>query len=182
VLVDGAGRFHLLSLGDALGIGAPDDERTSFLKHWIWSGDRWNASEILETESVDVERGLSGAVAPSGDLSVIFTGEMVGPDEQEPLPGLFFSSQQLDLPAIAPTPLPTLTPTATPIPESLATAEPTPTPRAVFSPDADQGGPLSLSGDSNNPLSSSLLGIILAGLVVLIVFFVGVRILRRERH
>ena len=112
----------------------------------------------------------------------MFATEMIGDGEQDLVRGLSFSAQQLDIPHAVPTPLPQITPTATPILEATPTPEPTPTSRAVFSPDEDSGSQLPIPVDSSSPLSSFLLGIIPAGLVVLIVFFVGVRVLRRDRH
>jgi hypothetical protein len=182
VVVDGAGQLHLLSMSDSLGFSTDEEENISYLKHWTWSGDRWNSGEMLEIADGDIERGISGAIGSGGDLTVIFASETIGDNEQDLMRGMSFSTQQLDIPRTVPTPLPQITPTATPIPEATATPEPTPTARAVFSPDENSGSQLPIPVDSSSPLSSSLLGIIPAGLVVLIVFFVGIRVLRRDRH
>ena len=183
VEVDGAGQFHLLSMADSpSGFGGDDSQDLLFLSHWIWSDDRWNEEESLDVEGVNTLGSLAGAIAPGGDLALIFSGGISDLDESDVHSEIFFSSRQLELPQFVPTPLPQLTPTPTQMPDATPTAQASPTPQIDFSSNADQGGQLPLPVDSDNPLSSSLLGIIPAGLVVLVVFFVGVRILRRERH
>jgi hypothetical protein len=52
----------------------------------------------------------------------------------------------------------------------------------VFPKDADSGSQLPIPIESDDPITGSLLGIIPAGLVVMVVFFVGLRMLRRDRH
>ncbi|MFN2189853.1 MAG: sialidase family protein, partial [Candidatus Promineifilaceae bacterium] len=181
VVVDAAARLHLLSFGEPIGFSVDEGVPVPLLKHWIWSDEEWETGESLPVTEGQVGRGLSGAISPSGAFSVIFGTETAGEDG-EPLAQMSYAVQQLDIPLDVPSPPVLATPTPTPLPEATPTPEPTPTSRAVFSPEQDQGGQLPIPGGNDNPITSSLLGIIPAGIVVLVVFFVGMRVLRRERH
>jgi hypothetical protein len=75
---------------------------------------------------------------------------------------------------LTPTPLPELTFTPTP--------QPLPTPTISFPTDIDDGEGLPLSLDAGSPLTGPLLGILPAGLLVIIVFFIGVRFLRGDKR
>jgi hypothetical protein len=183
VATDGAGRLHLLSIAESTDVAGSSRDPVPFsLNHWIWIGDRWEPGEGLEIDTVNSVRGFSGAVAPDGNLGLVLAAGLSGSNEEEFPSGVFFSEHRLELPEVAPTPLPTLTPTPSPTPSPAATAAPIATPTAVFPTEADSGSQLPIPLESNDPLAGSLLGIIPAGLVVLIVFFVGLRMLRRDRH
>ena len=95
---------------------------------------------------------------------------------------IYGSSRELDLPSFSPTPLPTLTPQPPPPVTAIPTQTPAPTPTAFFPTEANEDGGLSLPIDTGNPLIGPLVGIIPAAIVILVAFFVVVRIVRGDRH
>jgi hypothetical protein len=180
--IDGAGRPHLIKIGAGTGPESLDPENDrGLLKHWIWTDNRWSPAESSPLENSNID-GLSAAITTGGKLAVLFTAPVVNPESQISQDLAFFSSRELEIPAVSPTPLPTITPTPLPQPSFTPTPEPLPTPTISFPTDIDDGEGLPLSIDSGNPLTGPLLGIIPAGLLVIIVFFIGARFLRGDKR
>jgi len=180
--IDGAGRPHLVKVGAEASLESGDEvnDRGS-LKHWIWIDNRWSPAESSPLENSDIT-GLSAAITTGGKLAVLFTVPTINPESGVGQNSAFFSSRALDIPAVTPTPIPTITSTPVPQPSFTPTPEPLPTPTIPFPTDIDDGEGLPLSIDSGNPLTGPLLGIIPAGLLVIIVFFIGARFLRGDRR
>jgi hypothetical protein len=165
--VDGAGNPQLLQAGPGSTAG------TSQVQAWTWSGDRWQADESLAPGKGTLAeiQALAAAVSPRGELAAL----MGGPAVESPGTVLFAAGRLLDLPAAAATPLPALTATPPPPATATPTPQPTPTPTVAFS-TGSQNNPV-LPGGSG-PLSGAIIGIIPAGLIVLVALFVGIRLLR----
>lgn len=183
IAVDGAGRLLLVNVESTVKSDDSDGQQPLFhLRQWIYEDDRWVTGEGLDLDALGNIGSVSAAVGSGGDLDVLISGQMVESEDEIPRSGLFFTNHRLDLPEVLPTPLPSLTPTATPLSLPVSTRAPTPTPTVFFPRDSDQNGTLLLPIDADDPFTGSLLGIIPAGIVVVVVFFIGVRILRRDRR
>jgi hypothetical protein len=141
------------------------------IQHWTWADERWAAGESLTPGKGTVAEVnlLAAAVSPVGEMGTLFSG----------LEGvLYFSSRMLELPAVVPTPLPTLTPTPLPEATPSPTPQPLPTPTVFFPTESGGGSALTLPIDSSGTLFGAIVGIVPAGLIVLVALFVGVRLLR----
>jgi hypothetical protein len=180
--IDGAGRPHLVKVGAETDPESQDTENDNgLLRHWIWIDTRWSPAETSALEN-SIITGLSAATTTGGKLAVLYTIPTIDPESGVGQNLAYFSSRELEIPAVTPTPLPTVTPTPLPQPSNTPTPQPMPTPTISFPTDIDNGGGLPLSIDSGNPLTGPLLGIIPAGLLVIIVFFIGARILRGDKR
>jgi hypothetical protein len=179
-VLDGAGRPWLLQASDAL---AQNDGnwQPKELRNWVLSNQRWLAGENLRLVGDDIQE-IAAAVSGGSQLNVIFSTLFAGGEASVERSAMYHSGRQLEVPSLAPTPLPTLTPT--PLPQATETPTPVPMPTATtaFPTEADQGNGLSLPVDTSNPLTGPLLGIVPAAVVVLIAFFIAVRLLRRDRR
>ena len=179
--LDGANQPQIIQINN---LRSDDNEQhlaSSELRHWTWSGQQWLAQDspeldVLRTGDMDI------AVTTSGKLGLVFLGEREGLIGEAPTFGLNFTNRNLELPAIRATPLPTLTPTS--LPEATPTATPIlqPTATIEFPTNQDGGQQLSFPGDASNPFTGSLFGVLAAGIVIVVVFFFGVRILRGDRR
>ncbi len=180
--IDGAGRLHLLKAGAETGAESQSSEGDrGSLKHWIWIDKRWSPAEPLALQNSNI-LGLTAATTTGGKLAVLYTVPIVDPETGVGENSAYFSSRELEIPVVTPTPLPVLTPTALPLATSTPTPTPLPTPTISFPTDIDDGEGLPLSLDTGNPLAGPLLGIIPAGLLVIVVFFIGVRFLRGDKR
>lgn len=179
-VIDGAGRPWLLQAAGSrteTGEIQPPIE----LRSWVISAGRWTLAEELGLGGVEIDE-FAAAATGGGDMEVIFSAFPSGIGAEQGGQTIYHSSRRLELPQVQPTPLPTLTPT--PPPE--VTRTPTPAPMQTATPsfptEAGEQGGLPLPFDTSNPLTGPLLGAIPAAIVVLIAFFVGVRLLRGDRR
>jgi hypothetical protein len=173
---DRSGRLHLLQvvIQGTISFGT----QNYALQHWMYDGERWATDQSLDIANT-VNSGLSNLVAlvsSTGNLAVSFSGTTVDPVSGASLDNLFYTSRSLEIPASAPTPLPPLTPTP------IVVSTPTPQLQASPSPTAQAGSgtiPLdqlpSQPDDPVNAWLASVVGPIVAGLIILVVFIVGVR-------
>jgi hypothetical protein len=179
-VLDGAGRLWVLQ---ATGTRSEENEiRAPFeLSGWVLSEGRWQPAEALRLGGLEIEE-LAVTANSGGNLYVLFSAlaSALGVNQEEQ--AIYFAGRTLDLPAAQPTALPTLTPT--PLPESTLAPTPEPMPTATTSFPTEQGqeGGLPIPIDTSNPLTGPLLGIIPAAAVVLVAFFIGVRLLRGDRR
>lgn len=177
-VLDGAGRPWLLQAAgtrtETGEIGPP-----SRVRSWVISEGRWTTAEELKLGGNEIEE-FAAAATGGGDMHVIFSAYASGIGALQDGQTIYHSSRHLELPQVQPTALPTLTPT--PPPEATRTPTPAPMPTATtsFPTEAGDEGRLPIPIDASNPLLGPLLGIIPAGIVVLIAFFVGVRLLRGD--
>jgi hypothetical protein len=120
----------------------------------------------------------------AGQLVALFAGNVAGDSEGEGGESILTSMfRPLALPEELPAPLSTLTPTPGPSPTPEPTTTPVPTPTLVFSSEQEQGlvaGVPGLPAGLDVTASQVLLGIVPAGLIVLLTLIVGMRIARRR--
>jgi hypothetical protein len=163
---DRAGNMHLLQVVDR-GTGS------NVLQHWIWDGQHWVSSDSLNLD-LDLETNighLASAASPLGDLAVIFSTRPDNPDSgsQEQL---FFAARSIEQPEGLATPLPVASATpvviATPTPELTAPPAPTPTP------DLSALGAASSGGNVGGSWDGLVIGAVVAGTIVALVFGIGV--------
>ncbi len=179
--LDGANQPQLIQINNQLS----DDEDQRFtnpeLRHWTWSGQQWF---IQDSTALDIQKAgdLDIAVTSKGRLGLILLAERENLIGEPPTIGLNFTSRNLDLPAIQATLLPTPFPTS--LPEATPTVTPLPQPTATieFPTNQDAGQQFPLPVDASNPLTGSLFGVLAAGILTVVVFFFGVRILRGDRR
>jgi hypothetical protein len=177
---DGAGRPWLLQAAASrteTGELRPPIE----LRSWVISNGRWMSAEGLKFGGNEIKE-FAAAATGGGDMDVVFSAYASGIGAQPERQTIYHSSRRLELPQVQPTALPTLTPT----PAATATMTPTPAPMPTattsFPTDQSEQGGLPIPIDTSNPLTGPLLGAIPAAIVVLIAFFVGVRLLRGDRR
>jgi len=178
VTVDGAGRPHIVAIEFDQESGRGQD---ALLRHWTWSDDRWVNEESLDVTGTGVE-SLASAATVGGKLAVLYGSQSDAADGDISMTDIYGSGRELDLPSFVPTPLPTLTPQPTPQATARPTQMPAPTPTVFFPREANADGGLPLPIDTSNPLIGPLVGIIPAAIVILIAFFVVVRIVRGDRR
>ncbi len=167
VTVDLGGRPHIIAV---------DSGR---LLDWLWDGERW-----VQEDSLDVPftgEGVLGAAANQASrLVALYAGEIPGePLENSEGSNLYSMDRMLEIPAELQGPAPTLVPTPVPTGTPAPTATPAATPTVSFSTTRDAGFIATVPGLPGES-GQILLGIIPAGLILLISIFVGVRILRRR--
>jgi hypothetical protein len=177
LLLDGAGRLHLVQIGVGGFAGLT-------LQSWLWAGPGastgadagWLAGERLALADL-TEPGSLAAISPGdGGLATVYLAQSLDEDEQV-IYGLYFNQRPLQLPDTLPTPLPTFTPQPTAV-ESANTLEATPTPALVFS-TAPQGG--RVAGLLSNRWVGMLVGALPAALVVGAGLAWGIRRLKRRQ-
>jgi hypothetical protein len=153
------------------------------LRHWLWDNNSWLDQEelIMGDQALSRPGALTAAVAADGSLAAIYTGLV--PDKVSGLlqDRLSFASRPLDAPEIVPTPLPTLIPTPLPTATSTPTPGPSPTPPVAFSTGAGEATGLLTPFFARIPQAGVVFGLIPAGLLVLIVFLIGLRSVRADR-
>jgi hypothetical protein len=179
-VLDGAGRPWLLQVaGTRTEAGAirPPFE----LRSWVNVDGRWMTAEGLKLGGSEIDE-FDAATTGGGDMDVVFSAFASGIGAQQEGQTIYHSSRHLDLPQAQPTALPTLTPTPRPAATSTPTPAPMPTATTSFPTEADQEGVFTLPANMSNPVIGPLLGAIPAAIVVLIAFFVGVRLLRGDRR
>lgn len=167
--VDVANQPHVLAVNEGT------------LQHWLWQDERWLAEAGMEMEGVGA---LTAVVALPNQLLTVY--ESLLPDAAQadaaPQPNLFFAQRMLALPSALPTPLPTLTPTPQPTGAATATPALAATPTISFPVAAPtSNAPLPGLPETNNSWIRLAMGIVPAGLVVVVAFFVGVRAVRMNR-
>jgi hypothetical protein len=179
-VLDGAGRPWLLQ---AAGTRTESGEiRPPIeMRSWVISDGRWMTAETLKLGNSAIE-AFAAAATGGGDMDVVFSAYASGIGAQREGQTIYHSSRHLELPQVQPTPLPTLTPTPLPAATGTPTPAPMPTATTSFPTDASEQGGLPFPIDTSNPLTGPLLGAIPAAVVVLIAFFVGVRLLRGDRR
>ncbi len=177
LLLDGAGRLHLVQIGVGGFAGLT-------LQSWLWTGpgaatgsdSGWVAGERLALADLE-QAGRLAAISPGdGGLAALYLAQTLDEDEQARY-ALYFNQRPLQLPAMLPTPLPTFTPQPT-AQDSASTLEATPTPALVFS-TTPQGGPV--AGLLSNRWVGMLIGAIPATLVVSAGLVWGIRRLKRRQ-
>lgn len=166
---DRAGRMHLLQLVR----NAPESYS---LQHWVWDGQSWVGEQALEilSQGAELTGGLAAATSPSGTLGAAYLGTSTNPEDGSRQEQLFFTTRQITLPEGLPTPLPPL-PT---VPAAEVTVTPTvpastPTPPIVLPDSGSFSGPGEDGG--SNVWTGSIVGPLVAALIVLVVVFATVR-------
>lgn len=149
------------------------------LVNWYWDGSGWSVGESLTTV-LQSSGEIAAAADANGRLIVAVSGLFGANTTNETVDQLFGLARPLDLPVEAlPTPLPppaTAVPTQTPEP----TTTPEPTPTIVIS-TAQTDNPLSIIPGASGRSGQMALAIFPAGLVVLVVVFIGLRAMRMGR-
>jgi hypothetical protein len=150
------------------------------LVDWVWDGERWAADENLDVPFT-AEGALGAAASLASQLVALYAGEIPGETTTASEAGssLFNMDRPLDIATELLAPLPTLTPTPMPTGTPAPTATPQPTPTLAFSAEQNAGliGPIAgLPAES----SQILLGVLPAGLIVLLAFVVGIRVIRKR--
>lgn len=176
--LDAAGRPHVVAIDSNQESGISQDD---FIRHWIWSNDRWVIEESLEVAGSGIE-SIASAVTVGGKLAVLYSGQSEEAASDISLMDIYGSSRVLHLPSISSTPLPTLTPQPPPQVTARPTQTPAPTPTVFFPIEQNEDGGLSLPIDTSNPFIGPLVGIIPAVIVIMVAFFVVVRIIRGDRR
>lgn len=157
LLADTATQMHLLSLSQA---------NNQWQVHaFMWQEERWQAGEALllpASQRLPYPLSLAAAVAPDGQLALLYPGQTAPADDPTTLlHAIFWSGRTFLLPDTLPTPLPTLTPTATPLPQPTATPGPQPTATLVFPTGQSEGLRLNVLPDQriNQVLAPALLAL-----------------------
>ena len=176
--IDRGGDLHLLYIepyGPMVGRGQ--------LVYWRWSEMVWEQIDVTVLEAMAVSEMRAATLNDSLGLFMAATqsqGLESGESRRRQLLRVF--DRELTLPEVQPTPLPT----QTPLPTVNSTVTPTPqasaTPTTAFPTDFEAEGQLPLPIDRGSPLTGPLLGIIPAAIVVLLAFFIGIRMLRGDRR
>ncbi len=170
---DGLGQLHLVHT-------TIDAETQNLLLHWTWNGEAWLAQEsfVFDTEVLQNVDLLAAAVSPGGNFVVIMGGQRAAAEGDALENAMIFVNRDLDLPDVEPTPFPSPTPAATETPAPTEVPPPSPTPTVDLS---SVGG----AGDGPPGILSQLdiwagpvIGIAAAGLIVILVFLLGVRQIR----
>jgi hypothetical protein len=153
------------------------------LRHWLWDNNSWLDQEELIMGDLALSRpgALTAAVAADDSLAAIYTGLVPDKVSGQLQDRLSFASRPLDAPEIVPTPLPTLIPTPLPTATSTPTPGPSPTPPVAFSTGASEATGLLTPFFARVPQAGVVFGLIPAGLLVLIVFLIGLRSVRADR-
>lgn len=171
--------LHLLQVVNRGVSGLAD--QNFLLQHWVWDGERWHPDQNLDLSrriAADISN-LVAAVSNDGHLGVSFLGSpansLTGTETS-----LFFTSRLLNMPSEEPATLPSLPPfptvqPATPAPDH--GTEPTPVPTSAASSENPQmiGD---LPGDPAQPgnsLTGSVVGPLVAGLIVVVVLVISAR-------
>lgn len=169
--VDALGHMHLLQITE-------ESEGVPILRHWQWDGETWTPMENLnfEPDTIREVTRLAATVSPTGKLAVAIVGERLDATGDATENVMMFTERSLELPEDqSPTPLPTLTPTpqGTPTPDVTPGPSPTPTPgfEASSIEDGVQPGLISRL----NLWAGPLIGALTAGLLIVVVFIVGLR-------
>lgn len=171
-VLDGAGQLYLLQLTGGGGANSAPQ-----LGLWRWEEERWQQEGWLALSAAppSAQTALAAALATNGRLGALYFG--VSPAEGAAQ--IFFAEREIELPAILPTPLPSLTPTPTATPGPTTTPAPQPTPTLVFS--TEPADVLPLTGLLPGAAGSLAFSIALAfGLTALLV--VSVVSFGRRRH
>jgi hypothetical protein len=150
------------------------------MQHWTREGSSWRAQESfqLSTSSSQMVHGISAAIAPSGQLGLVYRLATVDAEFRLPIERLTFTGRTLQV-GQAP-PLPTLVPE----PTSTPTQDPTPGPMPTPTIDAAllrEGDDVSGSGSGNDQMLGVILG---AGLATMLVAagFGLVLVVKRRKH
>ncbi len=176
--VDAAGRLNLA----AVVIEEKENERPhAFLRHWTFIGDQWEAGESLEIGSA-IGGELAIATTSDGTLAVLYGGMADSGDDSQHLQGIYSTYRHIDLPEFTPTPLPTFTPSPPSQPTAMPTQTPAPTATAFFPLEDNQLDGLPIPIDTSDPFIGPLVGVIPAALLIVVAFFVVVRIVRSDRR
>jgi hypothetical protein len=150
------------------------------LLDWLWDGERWVAGDNLDVPFTG-DGALGAAASPASQLVALYAGEIPGDTAVVESEGssLFSMDRPLEIPPALLAPQPTVMPTPEPTGTPAPTATPQPTPTLVFS--TEQEAEL-IGAIPGLPAESSqiLLGVVPAGLIVLLAFIVGVRIVRKR--
>jgi hypothetical protein len=163
---DRAGNMHLLQVVDR-GTGS------NVLQHWIWDGQRWGSSDSLNLD-LDLETNighLAAVASPLGDLAVIFSTRSDNPDSG-PQEELLFTARSIEQSGGLATPLPvaSVTPVVLPTP----TPGQTVTPTLTSTPDLSTLGVTGGGGNVGSSWDGLMIGAVLAGMIVALVFGIGV--------
>ncbi len=176
--LDPAGRPHVVAIGSNQKLGR---SQGNLVRHWIWSDDRWVIEENLDVAGSGV-RSLASTVTVDGKLVVLYSGPSEEVANDIGLMDIYGSSRVLHLPSILSTPLPTFTPQPPPQVTARPTQTPAPTPTVFFPIEQNEDGGLSLPIDTSSPFVGPLVGVIPAIIVIVVAFFVVVRIIRGDRR
>lgn len=142
------------------------------LQEWVWTTDRWVASEqrVMDETAVDADT-ISAVAGPDGQIAVLFGSLFAnGTTVRDQL---IYTSRQgvLTDAAVTQTPLPTLTPTPEVLPTETPMPQPSPTATATLAP-VQNLSPL------NSNIGGIIVGVLVALLLVGAIFVIGWRIVR----
>ncbi|MEM7116211.1 MAG: hypothetical protein AAF614_27490 [Chloroflexota bacterium] len=161
---DAANQPHLLTINEGV------------LQHWIWQDERWLPEAKISV--ADHDGIFGGSIEENGRLLALYETLLIN-EANDTERNLFFANREIVLPEILPTPLPNVTPTPaeTAVVDTIPTPEPTAT--IVFPSEApESASPLPGLPATNNSFVRLALGIIPAGLIVVVAFFIGIRAMR----
>lgn len=182
LIKDDLGQLHMLYLSE-------ETTKNLVLREWIWDGVNLSVGETLDLGSGRLGDGavIAAEVTSAGQMGVMIS-KMVGDPQNEPISEeLISTGRQLELSAGAPTslPQPTLevqsilekTPTieVSPTPASTPTLAPSPTARVVQSNNQSNGARGNGSRGIAGMNLGTFLGITTAGVLILLIAFVGIR-------
>jgi hypothetical protein len=161
-MLGSSGRLHLLY------------GTSSTIRHWLWGGERWSQGENLALTGLDGFTDLAAALLPDGRLGLVYIGQVTDAESKAQIDTLFFASRPLEDPMTGPPPA---VPTAvvTPVPTEMPTPMPTPT---IFPANAVENEIESPSGGE----LGLVLGILPAGLIVLLGLVLGIWAMRGGRR
>lgn len=142
------------------------------LQEWVWTTDRWVASEqrVMDETAVDADT-ISAVAGPDGQIAVLFGSLFAnGTTVRDQL---IYTSRQgvLTDAAVTQTPLPTLTPTPEVLPTETPMPQPSPTATATLAP-VQNLSPL------NSNIGGIIVGVLVALLLVGAISVIGWRIVR----
>ncbi len=162
---DAAGRLFLLT-------GLPERVR-----QYVWEGGQWREDESYVLNNATAVTALKAVTNVENEL-----GLMMAVQAEDVEQALMFATGLLAEPEDAPAPVPTLTPIPSPTPTITPTPAPQPTPTVAFPLDREGGWEQTLGLTVPNSTIFQLgSGILPAALVVLLGFFIGLKVVRRKR-
>jgi hypothetical protein len=186
--VDGAGTPHLVQLTGFTGTSAGAAGVNPVLQHWAWTDNSWIPREpfALQPGSLVGVDGIAAAVAANSNLVVLYSGLNLNVQTGRLEEGFWASARSLELVVAATTPVPAITSTVVLSDSTPAASTTTPVPAPTILPTPTVFFPQNQDGDGgfSIPLIGNLspvTAIVPIGFIVLVVVFIGMRVMRRER-
>jgi hypothetical protein len=166
---DMGGQLHLIQMVNGV------------FEHRVWNGESWSVSDsalLPEIENTGGPESLVAAISSTGDLLALFITQDDGEDGI-PVPNYLISTgRKIEVPEAISVPLPTILPTQLPTPQATSTSIPEPTPTTSFTSEIaeNNGNPPVISG-TGDPTFGNIITFLPAGLLVLLILAVALRVL-----